>query len=461
MERVTNEPGPAQHPSLAPQLSAFLRRRDPLPRLLGLGEPTHGDETFLTLRNDLFGHLVTEHGFVAIALETDATAARALDAYVRGETDDLDAALRAGFAHGFGRFPGNRDLLVRLRALNTDRPAADHVRCLGFDAAMELTEEDYRSGDHAQRRAVERTDRMADHLGAILAEIGGRGPVLVHAHNTHLHRGRSSLQLGPNRIEWLSIGGVLAERHAQAYAVVLTSCSAAPARGVPAAPSGTAEHRFDRLGADRVLLDRDQLTELLADPAEPLHVRDDLTPAMALGPLDPATLLDSTDVLIHIVRGDRGAVLTPDDLRRLLGALPGASVEIAGPGTGAPEAAWGDTFVTVQPDGDPDPRRMPFATIVESDYPGFDESSDLDRDDVYALNLGVGPQFFQGLLGFEPSEAGDHVDRFDPTAAGVLMPHPLYAAQGWVRVINPPAAQEVQLIALAEAAARRSRPRSH
>ncbi|MEU5388951.1 hypothetical protein ABZ391_34605, partial [Kitasatospora cineracea] len=37
-------------------------------RLLALGEPTHGAEEFLDLRNELFRHLVTAHGYRSIAV---------------------------------------------------------------------------------------------------------------------------------------------------------------------------------------------------------------------------------------------------------------------------------------------------------------------------------------------------------------------------------------------------------
>jgi hypothetical protein len=42
--------------------------------------------------------------------------------------------------------------------------------------------------------------------------------------------------------------------------------------------------------------------------------------------------------------------------------------------SGAPEGSWGDWFFFTGAD-----HRMPFATIVEHDTPGFDEDSHLDR----------------------------------------------------------------------------------
>ncbi|MDX2358411.1 DUF6194 family protein [Dietzia sp. PP-33] len=302
---------------------------------------------------------------------------------------------------------------------------------------------------------------MADHVDRLVGQIGHRGPVLLHAHNTHVHRAHSTMQLGPHRIEWDALGHQLATRHGEDYLVVATSCSAAPARGVPAAPNGTIEHLLDGLegGTEPVLVNHRKLGHLIDAHRSELRMRDDLTPAMALGPLDPATLVDAVDGVIHISQGERGPLLTPEQIRDLLSALPDVEVLVAGPDTGAPDSAWGDIFFTVQPQGHHDLRRMPFATIVASNYPGFDEDSQLDRDDVFALNMRVGPEYFEGLLGFSPEESPAHREQFDPVAAGILMPHPLYGSQAWIRIINPPAAQTEQLIGLAGATAHRVRTR--
>ena len=63
----------------------------------------------------------------------------------------------------------------------------------------------------------------------------------------------------------------------------------------------------------------------------------------------------------------------------LLRGLPGVRVHTAGPGDGSPESAWGDSFATYDPDGTAPATRQPFATVVVSDYPGFDTASRLDR----------------------------------------------------------------------------------
>lgn len=52
------------------------------PRVLALGEPTHGEDTLLDLRNRLFRQLVEEQGYRTIALESDCLRALTVDAYV-------------------------------------------------------------------------------------------------------------------------------------------------------------------------------------------------------------------------------------------------------------------------------------------------------------------------------------------------------------------------------------------
>lgn len=121
--------------------SAFdelLATRQEPPSLLALGEPTHGIAAFPLLRNELLCHLV-ERGYRSIVLETDVLAASVVDNYVGGGATEIDDVLERGFSHGFGRVPGNRELVEWLRGYNTGRPARDRVRFYGFDAPVEFS----------------------------------------------------------------------------------------------------------------------------------------------------------------------------------------------------------------------------------------------------------------------------------------------------------------------------------
>lgn len=94
------------------------------------------------------------------------------------------------------------------------------------------------------------------------------------------------------------------------------------------------------------------------------------------------------------------------------------------PGTVVLETA-GDLFFVHDPEGDlPDVRKQPFATIVTGDR--YDDVSDLDRPGVYRLNVGVSRARYGQL------DLGT-----DLTALDVFLPHPIYAAQHWICVLNP------------------------
>jgi hypothetical protein len=134
---------------------------------------------------------------------------------------------------------------------------------------------------------------------------------------------------------------------------------------------------------------------------------------------------------------DSATAVTQNDLIAFVSDLPGVAVVTASEANGAPEIAWGDSFFFYDPDDEPKARRMPFATIVIKDYPGFDTASNLDRPGVFRLNIDVGRTAFEKLIGHPPAaHAGQH-DRFDYTATDRLLPHPAYAAQAWVCVLNP------------------------
>jgi hypothetical protein len=111
-----------------------------------------------------------------------------------------------------------------------------------------------------------------------------------------------------------------------------------------------------------------------------------------------------------------------------------AGVEVLRP-TDGPGA--GDTFIYA-PEHNVDPqRRMPFATIVTKDYGDFDNTSQLDRPHVFRLNIGVSRDTFRDLFGPPPGAESDQSPSYDFAALDRLMPHPVYAPQSWVCVLNP------------------------
>ena len=98
----------------------------------------------------------------------------------------------------------------------------------------------------------------------------------------------------------------------------------------------------------------------------------------------------------------------------------------------------GDTFFYYDPRRDRDPARsLPFATIVVKDYGDYDNASRLDRPDVFRVSVGIGRETFRALFGHPPSMESVEGAGYDFAALDRLMPHPVYAAQSWVFVLNP------------------------
>lgn len=92
-------------------------------------------------------------------------------------------------------------------------------------------------------------------------------------------------------------------------------------------------------------------------------------------------------------------------------------------------------------------RMRPFASLATSDH-DYDRFSNLDRPGVFRLNIGIRKATFEALFG----TGGVDISAYDFTALDRIMPHPEYAAQFFVCVLNPGEAtlQPVQRL-LAEA----------
>ena len=76
--------------------------------------------------------------------------------------------------------------------------------------------------------------------------------------------------------------------------------------------------------------------------------------------------------------------------------------------------------------------KLPFASVSASDNE-YDRVSNLDRPGVFRLNIGVSRQTFQSLFGTDKVDVG----AYDFTTLDKVMPHPEYAAQHFVCVLNP------------------------
>jgi hypothetical protein len=87
-------------------------------------------------------------------------------------------------------------------------------------------------------------------------------------------------------------------------------------------------------------------------------------------------------------------------------------------------------------------RKLPFATLGAQDDE-YDRASNLNREGVFRLNVGVSRDTYRALFGPLPAAPGPEgvvATGHDFAALDQLMPHPVYAPQAWVCVLNPSAA---------------------
>lgn len=77
-------------------------------------------------------------------------------------------------------------------------------------------------------------------------------------------------------------------------------------------------------------------------------------------------------------------------------------------------------------------RKLSFATMISQDYE-YDNVSNLNRPDVFRLNIGISKKTFQSLFGKEKVDT----NKYDFTALDVIVPHPEYADYHFICVLSP------------------------
>ncbi|WP_030797149.1 erythromycin esterase family protein [Streptomyces sp. NRRL S-337] len=376
----------------AVEASAVMRLLPTRPRLLALGEPTHGEDTLLDLRNELFRQLVEEEGYRTIAIESDCMMGLVVDDYVTSATGTLDDVMERGFSHGWGTSAANRELVRWMRAYNEGRPASERLRFAGFDGPLEITgaasprqaltalhgylaarvdagllpctmekldrllgtderwtnpaammDPAQSAGQSAEARQLRlladdlvtlldtqtphliaatsrddwdrarlygrtatgllryhfwmadtspsrmtrlvglRDQMMADNLLA-LAE---RGPALVHAHNGHLQRDKSTMRMWDQPLlEWWSAGALVSAHLGERYAFLATAIGTIRHQGVDTPPPDTVEGLLYALPENRCLIEAPRLATTLGDTRPAPRV----SPYYGYSPLDPAHL---------------------------------------------------------------------------------------------------------------------------------------------------------------------------
>lgn len=103
-----------------------------------------------------------------------------------------------------------------------------------------------------------------------------------------------------------------------------------------------------------------------------------------------------------------------------------------------PKSSWGETSLFYNP-GNLLPNGVYFCTIKENDGDN-DKSSNLNRDSVFRVSIGVGSVNYEKHFGVRPKrpEKGNIVNTgHNFTELDKLMPHPIYAWMSWVQILSP------------------------
>lgn len=91
------------------------------------------------------------------------------------------------------------------------------------------------------RLSASRDAMMAANLRAVAEREARRGPTLVFAHNLHLQKVASRMEMGAESLEWWSAGAIVHATAGDDYAFVATALGSAPSFGLRPPPPDTLE----------------------------------------------------------------------------------------------------------------------------------------------------------------------------------------------------------------------------
>jgi erythromycin esterase-like protein len=130
-------------------------------------------------------------------------------------------------------------------------------------------------------------------MAANLFALAERAPTLVHAHNAHLQRDKSSMRMGDLPQQWWSAGAIVSAHLGDGYAFLATALGTIRHQGVDTPPPDTIEGLLYALPEDRYLVDTHHLATVLGD------VTTRVSPWFGYAPLDPAQLA-SYDAIVFV-----------------------------------------------------------------------------------------------------------------------------------------------------------------
>ena len=100
--------------------------------------------------------------------------------------------------------------------------------------------------------------------------------------------------------------------------------------------------------------------------------------------------------------------------------------------------SWGESGIFYNPNNTLK-RGIYILTVKERDGEN-DKSSDLNRENIYRVNIGVRKKTFIDLFGSVPArpQKGGVVNMpFDLTQTDKILPHPVYSWMSWICALNP------------------------
>lgn len=121
--------------------------------------------------------------------------------------------------------------------------------------------------------------------------------------------------------------------------------------------------------------------------------------------------------------------MTPDEIvEEIVARFPGV----------VPKSSWGETALFYNP-GKRLAHGVYFCTLKDHDGEN-DRASELQREGVYRLAVGLTPETYSRLFGprpRRPAKGGAVETGHDFTERNRLMPHPVYAWMGWAQILSP------------------------
>ena len=149
------------------------------------------------------------------------------------------------------------------------------------------------SSERTARLLSIREAMIADNMAYMISRECGRRKVFAFAHNSHLQRGKTQWQLGPDLLTWWPVGSHLNALFGPCYAVIDSAFGVSDANGIGRPEAGTLEARLTAAqGPVRFILTHNGRGLPAAEIAAlPIH-SGSVTNSTYLTPLNPQSFTD-------------------------------------------------------------------------------------------------------------------------------------------------------------------------